>query len=48
MKKTLVAVAAAACAMSGAAFAQSPSNVTLYGIADAGVSFQNHVNGGAN
>ncbi|WP_029048037.1 porin [Cupriavidus sp. amp6] len=48
MKKALFAVAAAACAMSGSAFAQSSSNVTLYGIADAGISFQNHVNGGAN
>ena len=48
MKNSLLAVAAAACAMSGAAFAQSSSNVTLYGIADAGISFQSHVNGGAN
>ncbi|WER50097.1 porin [Cupriavidus sp. WKF15] len=47
MKKTLLAVAVTTCAMSGAAFAQS-SNVTLYGIADAGISFQSHVNGGAN
>ncbi|MCY1210482.1 Outer membrane porin protein 32 [compost metagenome] len=46
-KKTLLALAATAAA-SGAAFAQSSSNVTLYGIADAGVSFQNHVNGGVN
>ncbi len=47
MKKTLLAVAVTTCAASGAAFAQS-SNVTLYGIADAGISFQSHVNGGAN
>lgn len=44
MKKTLLALtaAAAACSASGAAFAQS-SSVTLYGIADAGVSYQSHV-----
>jgi len=45
VKKTLLAVTAAACAMSGGAFAQSSSSVTLYGIADAGISFQNHVQG---
>jgi len=44
MKKTLLALTAAASAMSGAAFAQSSSSsVTLYGVADAGISFQNHV-----
>lgn len=50
MKKSLLAVTVtAASAFSGAAFAQTSStSVTLYGIADAGVSFQNHVNGGAN
>ena len=46
VKKTLFALAAAgaACAVSGATFAQSSSSsVTLYGIADAGVSYQSHV-----
>jgi len=42
MKKNLLAVTALTCAASGAAFAQS-SNVTLYGVADAGISFQSHV-----
>jgi predicted porin len=44
VKKTLLALAAVAvtCAASGAAFAQS-SSVTLYGVADVGLSFQNHV-----
>jgi predicted porin len=36
-----MAALAVACAASGAAFAQS--SVTLYGVADVGVSFQNHV-----
>ncbi len=47
MKKTLFAAAATACTLSSAAFAQS-STVTLYGVADAGVSYQSHVNGGTN
>ena len=46
MKKTLLALTAAAAAWSasGAVFAQS-SSVTLYGIADAGISYQSHVQG---
>ncbi|RYP57981.1 hypothetical protein DL771_011381 [Monosporascus sp. 5C6A] len=47
VKKTLLAVTIAAGTVPAAAFAQS-SNVTLYGIVDAGVSYQSHVNGGAN
>lgn len=47
MKKVLLAVTVLAGTSSCAAFAQS-SSVTLYGIVDAGVSYQNHVNGGAN
>ncbi|MEN7528368.1 porin [Cupriavidus sp. 2SB] len=44
MKKALFALAAAgACTLSGVASAQSASNVTLYGIVDAGVEFGNHV-----
>ncbi|MGO4280598.1 Outer membrane protein (porin) [Cupriavidus sp. OV038] len=47
MKKALFALAAAAtCATSGAALAQSASNVTLYGIVDAGVEVATHVPGG--
>lgn len=46
MKKTVFAVAAMTSVLSGMAFAQS-SSVTLYGVADAGVSYQSHVNGGA-
>ncbi|MGO4328177.1 porin [Cupriavidus sp. 2TAF22] len=47
MKKNLLAFAAiaAACTASGSAFAQAASAVTLYGIADAGISFQSHVQG---
>ena len=47
MKKALFALAAAGtCAISGVASAQSASNVTLYGIADAGVEFATHTPGG--
>lgn len=46
MKKALFALAAAGtCALSGVASAQSASNVTLYGIVDAGVEFSNHTAG---
>ena len=47
MNKALLAVTALASTVSCAAFAQS-SSVTLYGIADAGLSYQSHVNAGAN
>ncbi|RLK31537.1 porin [Cupriavidus plantarum] len=48
MKKALLALTAAAgtCAISGGALAQSATNVTLYGIADAGVEVATHVPGG--
>lgn len=43
MKKALFALAAAGtCAISGVASAQSTTNVTLYGIVDAGIEFANH------
>jgi predicted porin len=45
MKKTLFALAAMACA-SGAAHAQS--NVTVYGLLDAGVEYTNHANAAQN
>ena len=47
MKKTLLALtaAAAACSAYGIASAQTASSVTLYGIADAGISYQSHVQG---
>ncbi|MGT2490249.1 porin [Cupriavidus basilensis] len=44
MKKALLATtAAAAAAASGAAFAQTASGVTLYGIADVGIEVINHM-----
>ena len=47
MKKALLAMTAAvaATAASGVASAQSASNVTLYGIADAGLEVISHVPG---
>jgi len=47
VKKVLFAVTVAGtCALSGVASAQSTSNVTLYGIADAGIEFATHSPGG--
>ncbi|TXI89307.1 MAG: porin [Cupriavidus sp.] len=48
MKKALLALTAAAgaCVVSGGAFAQSATSVTLYGIVDAGVEVATHVPGG--